>query len=184
MRAALDDLAGNFNIGQAGIVAARFGAAAWVLRNAAGLRRVGTVLCRVPVSRPFPDITDHVVNAIAVWRERGHGRRSLEAVVVQILSRKFALPRIGLVPAAGREFVTPGILSVFQTAPCGELPFRLGRQILASPACVGKRVSERDVYNRMVVEMVDVALWPIGMPPVGALEEGPPFSPVAQIDLA
>src|SRR5271156_4052734 len=105
MRAALDDLAGNFDIGQAGIVAARFGAAARVLRNAAGLRRVGTVLGRVPVSRPFPDITDHIVNAVAVWRERGYGRRSLEAVVVQILSRKFALPSVGLVLVAGRELV-------------------------------------------------------------------------------
>src|SRR5258705_10475553 len=70
MRAALDHLARNFDAGLPGIVTCGLGAAARVLRNAAGFRRVGFMLLRVPVGGPFPDVADHVVNAIAVRRER------------------------------------------------------------------------------------------------------------------
>jgi len=59
------------------------------------------MLLRVPVAGPFPDVADHVVNAVTVRWKRGNRRRALEAVVVQILSRKFALPGVGLVLAAG-----------------------------------------------------------------------------------
>src|SRR6185437_2964478 len=73
VRATLENLAGNFDVRLARIVAVRFAATARVLRNAAGLRRIGLVLCAVPVDGPFPDIADHVVEAITVWRERGYG---------------------------------------------------------------------------------------------------------------
>src|SRR5260370_634178 len=85
MGAALDHLAGNFDVGLAGIVACGLSAPARIFRNAAGLRRIGLMLLGVPVGGPFPDVADHVVNAIAVWRERGDRRCALEAVVVQVL---------------------------------------------------------------------------------------------------
>src|SRR4051794_24305905 len=105
MRAALDHLAWNLDVGLAGIVACGLSAAARIFRDAAGLRRVRVVLVRVPVSGPFPDIADHVVNAVTVRRECRHGRGALKTIGVQILPRKLALPGVGLVLAAGREFV-------------------------------------------------------------------------------
>src|SRR6266700_2411834 len=44
-------------------------AAAWILRNAARLRRVSFMLGGPPIGGPLPDIADHVVDAVAVGRE-------------------------------------------------------------------------------------------------------------------
>ena len=133
MRAALDDLAGDFDVGLTGIVARGLGAAARVFRNAAGFWSIGLVLLGVPVGSPFPDIADHVVNAIAVRRERRDRRGPLVTIVVQVLPGKFALPGIGQMLAAGRELVAPGIFRAVEAAARGEFPFGLGRQILAGP---------------------------------------------------
>src|SRR5882757_2103127 len=80
MRAALDDLAGDTDVRLAGIVAALLASPARVLGNAARLRRIGLMLRRVPVRRPFPDIADHVVQAVAVGRKRRHRRGALKTV--------------------------------------------------------------------------------------------------------
>ena len=182
MRAALEHLARNFDVGLAGIVARVLAAAARIFRNAAGLRRIGFVLRRVPVGGPFPDIADHVVQAVAVRRKRRHRRGALVAVLVEILARKFALPGVGHVLAAGREFIAPGELGAVEAAARGKLPFGFGRQVLAGPSRIGQRIGIRDVHDRMIVEHVDVALGPVGMAPVGALHERPPLAPVAQIE--
>src|SRR5215207_9442621 len=110
VRAALDDLARDPDVCRGRVVAAVLASAAWVLRDAAGFRRVALVLLRVPVDRPFPDIADHVVDAMTVRRERGHRRGPLEAVAVRILARKLALPGVGHVPAVRRQLVAPSIL--------------------------------------------------------------------------
>src|SRR6478735_6882679 len=73
MRAALEHLARNADVRLAGIEASAFRATAWVQRDAAGLRRIAMVLLRPPVGGPFPDIADHVVEAVAVRRKRRHG---------------------------------------------------------------------------------------------------------------
>ena len=75
-------LRGIFTFVVAGVVAAFLAPAARILRNAASLRRVGFVLWRVPVGGPFPDVADHVVEAVAVRRERSHRRGAFEAVLV------------------------------------------------------------------------------------------------------
>src|SRR5215218_5990947 len=64
MRAALDDLARDLDVGLARVVTALLGPAARVLGNAARLWRFGFMLCGVPVRGPFPDIADHVVQAV------------------------------------------------------------------------------------------------------------------------
>jgi len=45
--------------------------------------------------RPFPDIPDHVVDAVVVRREGRDRRGAIETVGAEILLREFALPRIG-----------------------------------------------------------------------------------------
>ena len=54
--------------------------------------------------------------------------------LVAVMARKLALPGIGHVLAAGRELVAPGIFGAVEPATRGEFPFRLGRQVLASPS--------------------------------------------------
>src|SRR2546423_4015206 len=73
VRAALKHLARDPDVRMTRVVAGGLGPAARIFRNAARLRRVGFMLLRVPISRPFPDIADHVVQAVAVGRECGDG---------------------------------------------------------------------------------------------------------------
>ena len=139
---------------------------------------------RIPIGGPFPDIADHVVQAVAVRRERGDGRCALEAVRAKVLPRKFTLPGVRHMLSARHELIAPGKLGTVEPAARGEFPFGLGRQVLAGPFGVSQRVGERHMHDRMMVEPVDVALRAVGVAPVRALEEGPPFTPVAQIDRA
>src|SRR6266699_523785 len=69
MRAAFQNLAGNSDLRLAGIEASVLASAARIFRNTARLWRVCFMLLRIPVGRPFPDIPDHVVDAVAVRRE-------------------------------------------------------------------------------------------------------------------
>src|ERR1700683_5660550 len=86
--------------------------------------------------------------------------------------------------AAGREFIAPGALGAIEPTARAELPLGLGRQILTGPFGVGQRVEERDVHDRMIPEIVDVALRSVGVAPIRTLEEGPPLTPFAQLHLA
>ena len=71
---------------------------------------------------------------------------------------------------------------ILKAAACGELPFRLCRQVFAGPFCISERIDMRDMHNRMGVEAVDSALCAVGMTPIGAFQEPPPLTPIAQID--
>src|SRR6516225_224230 len=95
MRAAFDDFPGNLGRGQAWIVTSLYRAAARIFRNAARFRRIGRVLRSPPVSGPFPDVADHVVNAVAVWSKRHHRRGAIETVLAEVLVREISLPGVG-----------------------------------------------------------------------------------------
>src|SRR6266849_5955644 len=88
MRAALKHLARNPDVPLTRVVAGSLVPAARILWNAARLRRVGLMLLRIPIGRPFPDIADHVVQAVAVGRKCGDGRGAFEAVGRKILVRE------------------------------------------------------------------------------------------------
>src|SRR6266550_673034 len=181
MGAALDHLAWNTDAGLTGIMAIFFVAAARIFRNTARLRRIGFVSGGVPVRRPFPDIADHVVDAVTIRRKRRHWRGALKAIRVQILPRELTLPGVSQVRAAGREFIAPGEFGTVEAAASGEFPLCFGRQILTGPFCVSKRIGKGHVHDGMVVMHIDVALRPIRMAPIGAFHELPPLAPVAQV---
>src|ERR1044071_5890930 len=122
MRAALDHLARDADVGLTWIKASRFGTAARIARDTARLRFLSFVILRPPIGGPFPDIADHVEHAIAVGRKRRHRRGSLIAVVAPVLLRKFALPGVGHVHITGREFVAPGVLRAVEPATRGKFP--------------------------------------------------------------
>src|SRR5258706_2965227 len=182
VRAAFDYFSRYRDLGLAWIKACSLGPAARVFGNAARFRHIGLVLLRIPVGCPFPDVADHVVEAVAVGRERGYGRSALEAIFVKVLTREFTLPGIRHELAARRELVAPREFGTLQPTTGGEFPLRLGRKPLAGPFRIGLRVAVRDVYDRMIVKPADRAARSIGPAPVGAELETPPLTPVAQID--
>src|SRR5437773_387791 len=116
MRAALKHLAWNPDIWLTRVVARGLGPAARVFRNAARLRRIGFVLLRIPIGRPFPDIPDHVVDAVAV-RRKGRDRRSaLETVSGEVHVREITLPGIRHVLATRRLLVAPSEFRAVKSA--------------------------------------------------------------------
>jgi hypothetical protein len=136
----------------------------------------------IPVGRPFPDVADHVVNSIAVRRERRHRRRALIAVEGQVLARERALPGVRHLPIARRELIAPCELGAVEAAAGGELPFGFGGQFLAGPFGIGHGILVGDVDDGMIVEPADRASRSVWAPPIGAELERPPLAPVAQID--
>src|ERR1043165_8710778 len=108
MRAALEHLAGNANVGLTGIVARRFRSAPRVFRDAARLRCVSLVLCGPPIRGPLPHVADHVVDAVAVRRECRHRGRARVTIRFEILVWEGSLPGVRHVSVARREFVPPG----------------------------------------------------------------------------
>src|SRR5262245_39019961 len=138
VRTALDDLAWDPAERLQRVVAVMLGAAARILRDAARFCRIGSVLRHVPVAGPFPDIADHVVDAVTIGRIGHHRRGPLEAVVAAVLERKVALPGVGSMYSARSELVAPGKLGTIQAAACGKFPLRFRRQVLAGPSGVGQ----------------------------------------------
>src|SRR5579863_1651862 len=72
MRAAFKNLARNYDFWLGWVVARSFRSTARIFWNATRLWCVGLVLLRIPIRRPLPDIADHVVEAVAVGRERDY----------------------------------------------------------------------------------------------------------------
>src|SRR5260370_33253870 len=107
MRAAFDDLPWNLHIGGSEVVAVDLTPAARVLRDTAGLWRIGFVPRRVPVGRPLPGVADHVVQPVTVRRGCRDPRRAFQAVRLSVLAGKIALSRIGHVYAQGGAIVSP-----------------------------------------------------------------------------
>src|SRR5690242_14904986 len=84
MRAALQDLARNFDIRLAGIVTLILSPAAGIFGNAARLRCIGLMPGGPPVGGPLPDVADHVVDAVAVRRKGRDRRGALESIPTEI----------------------------------------------------------------------------------------------------
>src|ERR1700736_1416580 len=87
MRAALKHLARDPAPRITGIVARGLRPAARIFGNATRLRRIGVMLRRIPITGPFPDIADHVMEAVAVSRKCGYPRGSFECGGPKILVR-------------------------------------------------------------------------------------------------
>src|SRR5262245_14198365 len=94
MRATLQYPARNSDVGLARVIAVLFAPTARIFGNAARLRRVRLVLCGIKIAGPFPDIADHVDNAVPVRRKLVDRRSAGEAIGAGILMRKLALPGI------------------------------------------------------------------------------------------
>ena len=86
--------------------------------------------------------------------------------------------------AVRRELVAPDIFCAVEAAARREFPFGLGRQFLASPLGIGRRILIGHMHDRMVGQLLDRARRTARMAPVGAANIDPPIVVVAEIDRA
>ena len=182
MRAALQDLARNPDVGLTWIVARLLGGVARICRDAAYLPPAGLVFRRIPISGPLPDVADHVMDAEAVRWKRGHRRGTLVPVCAEVLRGEITLPSVCKMLPAGRELRTPSEFGTVEAATGREFPLRLGRQLLASPLRIRQCVAIGDVDDRMIAEFGSRAAWTVWPAPIGTELELPPLLPAAQID--
>ncbi len=158
----------NFDARLRRVVARGFRPAARIFRNAAGLRRVGLMLRRIPVGRPFPDVADHVEEAVAIGRKRRHRRRAREAVS-QVFCRGNSPCQVFAI------CLPPGV----NHRPRRSVPSSPPRAANSHSASVGSpcrpisrrpRVGIRHMHDRMIVEPADIAPRPKRMAPIAPPE--------------
>src|SRR6185369_5560833 len=89
-------------------------ATARVFHRAARAVDPGVLL--IPVDGPFPDIPRHVMESVAIGRERRDRCRPFEAVLTFVLPGELALPGVGHVLAVGGHLIAPAIFSALQSA--------------------------------------------------------------------
>src|SRR5205085_1581563 len=109
------------------------------------------------VRGPFPDIPAHVVEAVAVRGEASDRGRALEAVQLEVLPRKFALPCVRPSPPVREVLVAPREERAVEAAARGELPLRLGRDCLSGPVRVRRCIVVGDMDDGMAIATVDRA---------------------------
>ena len=136
----------------------------------------------IPVGRPLPDVAGHVVEAVAVRRERADGRR--RAVAVVGAPREVAVPVVREPLARRLGLVAPDVGRAVETAARRPLPLRLGRQRLAGPRGVGLGVLVRDVDDGLVLAPRERAARPVRRGPVRTGRPRPPLVEVAEVDRA
>src|SRR5207253_1126434 len=100
----------------------------------------------VPVARPFPDVTDHVVEAVAIGLEAANRRGPGVAILVGVVDGEDALPAIRDRLALRIERARPVVLAV-ATAARGKFPLRLGRKLASAPARISKRILVGDMHD-------------------------------------
>ena len=108
------------------------------------------VIAAEPVRAPLPHVAGHVVQPVAIGRERADRGRSGKAVGTVVLIGEPALEYVHHVLAVGLELGPPGKALLDETTARGVLPFRLARKPRPRPRAERERVVERDVDHRMV----------------------------------
>lgn len=114
MRTALQDPAADANFRLPRIVARLRIAAARVARDAAGMSCELGVTRRPVVCRPLPYVADHVIEAVAVCRERPDGAGAFGTLKLR-RSHGNPLPDACHRHGLGLQLVTPGIFCVVQS---------------------------------------------------------------------
>lgn len=125
--------------------------------------RCGIEIGGPPVGAPFPDVTDHVVEAEVVGGEGGGRCGGKVAVFAGVVVGEVSLPDVAAVLAVGVEFITPWIESRWESSPCSVFPLGFSWELFACPGCVGMCVVPGDVSDRVVGDFFDVAAGAFGV---------------------
>src|SRR3954447_12605841 len=180
VRTTFHDSSWNGDVRQPRIVAVVWVTAARVRHRAAGVGQVAVRL--VPVAGPFPNVADHVVQAVAVgWVGTDRGDADV-AVGASVAYGKLALPGVGHPPVRGSELFTPGVGGAVQPSAAGEFPLRLRRQLFAGPTGVRLDVGPGELDDWTVPFAVHQAARALRVAPVGAGQIGPPVVGVPEVD--
>src|SRR5689334_3204047 len=81
----------------------------WVSRDPAFVHKCLVIIGTIPIAAPFPHVSSHVVQAIAVWWKGFHRRDAGITVFACIFHRECSLPRVSHPFAAGSQFITPNV---------------------------------------------------------------------------
>src|SRR5262249_30294477 len=108
----------------------------------------------IPVARPLPNVTDHVVKSVPIGWEAAYRRDACITVLFSIVDRKDALPGIGDGLAILIEGLTP-VLTLVPAAAGGIFPLGFGRKLAPEPVRVGKRILIGHMDNGMVLFTLD-----------------------------
>src|SRR6185295_4772619 len=130
--------------------------------------------------RPFPDVADHVVQAVVTRRKRADGRGARVAIFEPVLEGEPTLPVVRHHAAAGCELAAPCVRLAIAAGARGEFPFRFSRQLFACPARVRFSVGECNVHDRMIEQCFDAAFGAPRMSPVRAEREAPPSERIVE----
>ena len=155
----------------------------WTLRipgDGSGRRQLRVIVGAIPVAHPLPDVPAHVIEPVPVRRELCDRRDARERIRTGVVIGEVALMRIRHPVAVLLEFIAPGEHLAAQAAARRKLPFRFGRQTLAGPLRVSKRVFVRHMHHRKPFLPLDRALWTERMTPAGAVDVRPPLKVVVQ----
>src|SRR5271165_867067 len=151
-----------------------------VAGHAPGGGQLLVVVGAVPVAGPLPDVSRHVIEAVAVGRILGHGGDACVAVRAGVVVGEVALVGVGHPLPVGPELVAPDEGLASQAAAGGELPLSFRGKALATPLGVGYSIFVGDLHDGIVVFPHDAAARSGGMTPVGAMHVGPPLVMVSQ----
>src|SRR3546814_16327872 len=134
MRATFQHLAADLRPVRRLVALADLAAAGIVDRAACAAFLVRRPRHRIPVSCPFPDIADHVVEAVIVGWIAADGAGAVIAVGLLAREGQEPAPVIGHDPALGLQFVAPLIVAIVLPAPPRKFPPRLRRPPSTRPS--------------------------------------------------
>src|SRR4029077_3313684 len=81
----------------------------WVARHSSFVCERFIVIRPIPVAAPFPNVSGHVVKAVAIRWKRFHRGDAGETVFARIFHWKCSLPRVGHPFSAGTKFIAPDV---------------------------------------------------------------------------
>src|SRR5260370_41738329 len=101
-----------------------------VSRNTACIRELLVVVRAIPIARPLPYISSHVVKSIAVGREAARSCDPDILIIAGVLVRKLPLERIRHPLSLRTKLISPYKRFAGEAAPRREFPLCLCRQSL------------------------------------------------------
>ena len=180
---ALHHFAGDADGGLGGIEGTLDRGAARVVGGAAALGHAGIGALRPrrrvprapPIGGPFPDISAGLEQPVAIRREGPHRAGPCMPIGFEVPPRERALPGVGEMHPAGRQFLPPREFRAVQPAARGVFPLGFGGQVLAGPAREGLCVLEGDMDDGVVLPPLDGAAGAFGVAPLRARRPMPPM---------
>src|ERR1700730_6980757 len=180
-RATFDDLARNRELRSSGIETGLYRPAPRIVWPAGRVFGVRHMASAEPIGGPFPDISRHIEQPVAICREGAHRRGPLETVGTEVLPREFALPSVRHLAASRGELLAPDKFGAVQSAAGREFPLGLGRQGLTGPTGVSLCIFECDLDHRVIQPSGNGAALAFRVAPVRARRPSPPVRDIAQI---